>query len=415
MLIAGEPSGDLLAAELIQTLRATLLQRDASPSLDDQPLCASLGPRFFGAGGPRMAEAGMELAVDLTQHAVVGLVEVLKQYRKFRQLFRQLLELAWTRQPDAVIFVDFSGFNRRFAHAVRARLRAQRGRFNNWTPKLIQYVSPQVWASRESRVHSMACDLDLLLSIFAFEKDWYALRAPSLRVEFVGHPMLDRYGNAERGMRNAEPSDLAPSALRPPPSSTPLVLLLPGSRPAELSRHLPVMIGASRRMQAHRPLEFRVVVPNETLARHAREAVASPPSIEVQVGGLDGCLRHAQLALASTGTVTLECAHFGVPTVALYITSWVNFHIAKRLVRVGFLAMPNLLAGEAVFPEFIQHAATAENLAREALDLLDNAGRREGIRRKLAKIIATLGGPGASQRAARAVAGLLDEPMVLWR
>lgn len=408
MFIAGEPSGDLLAAELIQALRAMLLRRDASPSSDLLPLRASLEPRFFGAGGPRMAEAGMELAVDLTQHAVVGVVEVLKNYRKFRRLFHQLLELACTRQPDAIIFVDFSGFNRRFAHAVRARLRAQRGRFNNWTPKLVQYVSPQVWASRESRVHSMACDLDLLLSIFPFEKDWYALRAPDLRVEFVGHPMLDRYGNAESQKPHAASTARSPSP-------TPLVLLLPGSRPAELSRHLPVMIGAARRMQAHRPLEFRVVVPSETLARHARAEMASQPSIEVQVGGLDGCLQRAQLALASTGTVTLECAYFGVPTVALYMTSWGNYHIAKRLVRVGFLAMPNLLAGEAVFPEFIQHAATAENLAREALDLLDNADRCEGIRRKLAKIIATLGGPGASQRAARVIAELLDDRVVLWR
>ena len=415
MFIAGEPSGDLLAAELIQALGATLLQRDASPSSDLLPLRTSLGPRFFGAGGPRMAEAGMELAVDLTQHAVVGVVEVLKNYRKFRRLFHQLLELACTRQPDAIIFVDFSGFNRRFAHAVRARLRRERGRFNNWTPKLVQYVSPQVWASRESRVHSMERDLDLLLSIFPFEKDWYALRAPDLHVEFVGHPILDRYGNAERGMWSAEPSDPSPSAIRHPPASTPLVLLLPGSRPAELSRHLPVMIGAACRMQTHRPLEFRVVVPSETLARHARDVVAAQPSISVEVGGLDGCLRHAQLAVASTGTVTLECAYFGVPTVALYMTSWGNYQIAKRLVRVGFIAMPNLLAGEAVFPEFIQHAATAENLAREALDLLDNADRRAEIQRKLARIITSLGGPGASQRAARFIADLLDDRVVLWR
>jgi lipid-A-disaccharide synthase len=396
MFIAGEPSGDLLAAELIQALRATLLQRDATPGPDLLPLRASLGPRFFGAGGPRMAEAGLELVVDLTQHSVVGLVEVLRHYLKFRRLFHQLLDLACARQPDAIVFVDFSGFNRRFAHALRARLRARRGWFNNWTPKLVQFVSPQVWASRAARARFMARDLDLLLSIFPFEQDWYALRAPGLRVEFVGHPLLDRYGNAACGMRHAE-------------SSTPLVLLLPGSRPAELRRHLPVLVGAAGRMQAQRPLEFRVVVPGEALARQAREALASQPSMSVQVGGLAGCLQRAELALASTGTVTLECARFGVPTVALYITSWLNYQIAKRLIRVAFLAMPNLLAGEAVYPEFIQHAATPENLAREALDLLDRAGRREEIRRKLAKIIATLGGPGASRRAARVIAGLLDE------
>ena len=179
MVIAGEPSGDLLAAELVKALRADLAGGAAVPTADFQPLHASLAPKFFGAGGPRMAEAGVELALDLTAHAVVGLIEVLKNYMKFRRFLHQLLQLAIDQQPDAVICVDFSGFNRRFGHALKEYVRARQGPFANWNPRLIQYVSPQVWASRESRARKMALDFDLLLSIFPFEKDWYATHARS--------------------------------------------------------------------------------------------------------------------------------------------------------------------------------------------------------------------------------------------
>ena len=172
MLIAGEASGDLLAAELVSALHQQL--PDA---------------KFFGAGGAKMSAAGVELAFDLTQHSVVGFSDVLKNYFKFRQLFNQLLALAIERKPDVVIGVDFGGFNLRFGHAIKKYARSHPG---SWNPKIVQFVSPQVWASRPGRANRLAADYDLLLSIFPFEKDWYARRVPKLRVEFVGHPMLDR-------------------------------------------------------------------------------------------------------------------------------------------------------------------------------------------------------------------------------
>jgi lipid-A-disaccharide synthase len=396
MFIAGEASGDGLAAELVQALRVALLRLESRLSKDVQPLYTSLEPQFFGAGGRRMAEAGVALAFDMTSHAVVGLVEVLKNYAKFKRLFNQLLQLAIVRQPDAIILVDFSGFNRRFAHAIKQYVRARRGSFNNWDPKLIQYVSPQVWASRESRVHQLARDLDLLLTIFPFEKEWYALRAPTLRVEFVGHPLCDRFKDVSRPLSDSAPNN---------PGAPQLVLLLPGSRAGELRRHLPVMIEAARRMETSRSLEFRMVLPAETLVEQARSFV--PAKFNIQIGHLADSLRQADLAIASTGTVTMECAYFGVPTVALYKTSWSTYQIGKHLIRVNFLAMPNLLAGEPIYPEFIQHAATAENIAHAAIDLLDNTARRSAIKAKLAKVIASLGGPGANQRATRAIMQLL--------
>ena len=377
MVIAGEPSGDLLAAELVRALAA-------AP--------AGAGAKFIGAGGPRMAEAGVELAFDMTQHAVVGLWEVLKNYFKFRRLFNQLLELAVERRPDAVICVDFSGFNRRFAAALRERQQS----IPDWKLRVVQYVSPQVWASRPARVRTMERDLDLLLSIFPFEKAWYAEHAPKLRVEFVGHPMMGRYQRAEGRGQRAEVE-----------GAMPLVLLLPGSREGELRRHLPVMQEALGKIRQRMPVKVMMVLPGERLRSTAQEILGVAPDIEMQIGDLAGALAQATVALASTGTVTMECACFGVPTVTLYKTSWLTYEIGRRIVRVTSLTMPNLLAGEAVFPEFIQDEATGGNLARAALELLEQPARRESMRGQLRKVIETLGPPGAAKRAAEAVAGLL--------
>lgn len=401
MVIAGEASGDTLAAELVRSLREELACFQSRPTTDTQPLFTSLEPRFYGAGGPRMAAAGVELAEDMTAHSVFGLVDVMRKYTHFRRLMRKLVRLAIQRQPDVIVCVDFSGFNRRFARAVKDHVRARAGTFDNWNPKIVQFVSPQVWASRPGRAQAMARDFDLVLSIFPFEKAWYAERVPCLKVEFVGHPMLDRYTKTEIGVAcRAEQTAFASS-------NAAQIVLLPGSRRREIQRHLPVMAEAAKRILAARAARFRVVLPNDALADSARAMVQAIPEVQVQIGGLAESLAQADVALASSGTVTMECAYFNVPTVVLYKLSWPEYQVGKRIVRVKFIAMPNLLANEAVFPEFIQHAATAENLANAALELLGDGARRGRVRAKLREIIGLLGQPGASRRAAREVVGLL--------
>ena len=387
MLIAGENSGDVLAAELVAELRAAL-QRQQTYSTDVQPLRSSLAPRFFGAGGPRMAAAGVELAIDLTQHSMVG-IPGLKDFLKFRRFRDELFQLAMERQPHAIICVDFNLFNLRFAACVKQHVRARQGTFNNWNPKVIKYISPQVWASRENRAYQMARDFDLLLSIFPFEKDWYATRVPRLPVEFVGHPMMDRY------------QGFVPDA--PIADAAPLIVLLPGSRSKELKRHLPPMLGALKIIQATVPnLRARMILPTPALMELAAQ-FSPPASLEVRCGGLSESLAMADVAIASTGTVTMECAYFGVPAVTLYKASAIEFEIGKRIVKVKSLTMPNLLAGEPVFPEFIQNAATPDNLAGAALELLRDPARREQVRARLKQVVASLGGPGASRRAAEAI------------
>ena len=394
MIIAGEASGDIWAADLVRGLHQEFANAKPILTTDLQPLRTTLEPRFFGAGGPRMAEAGVELAFDMTKHAVIGLFDVIKNYFTFRRLFRQLFRLALDRQPDVIICVDFGGFNRRFAHAIRQFVRQRTGWFHDWKPKIVQYVSPQVWASRESRAFQIAQDYDLVLSIFPFEKDWYAKRVPRLPVVFVGHPILDRYGKRDGPARTS--------------TSAQSILFLPGSRAGELSRHVPVMLDAWAILRRVIPdLNARMVLPSEALVAQAKE-FALPESIKVQCGGLAEALTQTDVAVAKSGTVTLECAHFRVPTVALYKTFWGNFVIGKNIAKVNYLTMPNLLAGEEIFPEFIQHAAEGDTIAQATLELLRDDSRRAKVKARLSEIIASLGEPGANVRAAKAIMNLLN-------
>jgi lipid-A-disaccharide synthase len=390
MLIAGEASGDLLAAELVSALLA------APKRSEDGRV-----PQFFGAGGARMAAAGVELAFDLTQHSVIGISDVLKNYFKFRRLFNQLLALAIERKPDVVIGVDYGGFNLRFGHAVKEYIRENP--FANWNPKIIQFVSPQVWASRPGRVNLLAADYDLLLSIFPFEKDWYTKRVPKLRVEFVGHPMVERFNSEGRVPRAPIPENSGARRARPSE-----ILLLPGSRADELRRHLPPMLGALKLIREKLPsAKAKMVLPDEALKQLAGKLSVLPPDMEIQTGNLPQALAQADVAIASTGTVTMECAFFGVPTVTLYKTSWSTYQIGKRIVKVKWLTMPNILADEEIFPEFVQNAATPENIAAAAMELLQNEPCRIQIKKRLAQVVSSLGGPGAHTRAAAAILSLL--------
>jgi lipid-A-disaccharide synthase len=315
--------------------------------------------------------------------------------------------------------VDYGGFNLRFGHAIKEYIR--NNPFAKWNPKIIQFVSPQVWASRPGRAKLLEADYDLLLSIFPFEKDWYARRAPKLRVEFVGHPMIGRFTNDDLRLMSQEPEtgrsrgDEAQTGRifeTPHVVSCKNILLLPGSRTSELKRHLPPMLDALRLIQEKLPgAKAKMVLPNPVLKELADKLSAFQPNVEIQIGHLPEALALADVAIASTGTVTMECAFFGVPTVTLYKTSWSTYQIGRFIVNVKWLTMPNILADEIIFPEFIQNDATPENLAGAALELLQNEPARSQIKSQLAKIVSSLGEPGASRRAAAAILSLFQEKL----
>ena len=368
MFMVGETSGDTLAVELLEAMQASGLEVEA-----------------FGAGGPKMKAAGVDLEIDLSEHAVIGIWEAVRNYGKFKGFFDRLLKLALEQKPDAVVCIDNPGFNLRFIRALR---KATAG--GDWRPNIVYYISPQLWAWHESRVHQIAEDVDQLLSIFPFEKAWYAERAPELPVDFVGHPLTDRYPDLE--FRDPK-SQQRPRKL----------LLLPGSRAKEVSRHLPVMAAAAAEIDA----EPMIVFANESLAAQAKLLVPSVADWDLRIGRLHEALGEADVAIASSGTVTLECAWFRVPTVVLYKTSWITYLLGRLFVKVKHIAMPNVLAGREVFPEFIQRDANDANLAREANRFLDDAAQRVELREELDVIADSLGRKGAAMRAAESIGRLL--------
>lgn len=377
MVITGEASGDALASELVTALRAR----------------SSVPLKFFGVGGAQVRDAGVETIFDFSQNAVWGL-EALKRINEYKARLQQLAELAVERKPDAVICVDFGGFNSRLAAAIKERAAG-----GAWQPKIVQFVSPQVWASRPWRAKKLARNVDLLLTIFPFEKAWYAQRVPQLRVEFAGHPMVDRYSRhaaAERFVADASPGP------------NPRLVILPGSRPSELQRHLPVLNAALAKIRADKTGVRTTMILGESLVARARE-IGLPDNVEVRSSGLAETLANADVAIAKSGTITLECGFFGVPTIAMYKTSWATYTLAKRVATVKWIAMPNLLANEEVFPEFVQGAATAENIARATLEFLNDSARRKWVKGKLKEIVSSLGEPGASGRAAEMILQLVGD------
>lgn len=386
LMIAGEASGDTLGAELIDAIR----RQPGGDEID-----------FIGAGGPKMEAAALRPEFDLSEHAVVGIWEVLKNYFKFRRLFRHLFELATRREPDAIVLIDYPGFNLRFAKAIRRHNSQGDGAFREWQPKIVCYVSPQLWAWKEGRVHAIARNIDLMLSIFPFEKEWYAERVPAFAVEFVGHPLVDRFPLAKPDEKSMP---LDPDLF----TEQPTVLLLPGSRRREIDKHLPVMLEAAVIFSEKIKTRLRMVLPSDEMLALARRHIPTGIEIDLQVGGLAKALGQASIAIASSGTVTMECAWFRVPTVVLYKTSPLTHALGRALLKVPHLAMPNLLAGEELFPEFIQSAANADNLAEASLRLLRDKAERTRILNGLDQVAAQLGEPGAATRAAQAVLGTLD-------
>ncbi len=374
MMLAGETSGDGLAAGLVDALK-----RQAGEGF---------ALEFFGAGGDRMREAGVHILEDLTKRTVFGLSEVVSQYFWFKQIFQRLLDEAFERRPDLIILTDYAGFNLRFAEAVRKRLKRNQKSYPDWQPKILYYVSPQVWASRAFRVFALSRSVDCILSLFPFEKSWYALRAPKLRVEFVGDPMADRYRNLFKSTEDFQ-------------EDRPQVLLLPGSRKQELRRHIPIMEEAVRRIHQAFPCRFVMILSDQDQLEFANGLLPEKHSIELKVGTLSETLSNSVLTLACSGTVTRECGYHGVPTIVFYRVAWLTYWIARTIIKVKYIAMPNLLLNRLVYPEFIQSQAKPELIADKAIQFLQHPVLRQDARRTLGKLMDAMGEPGAFDRAAQ--------------
>jgi len=360
--VAGEASADNHGAALMTSLRA--LQPDI---------------RFIGRGGPQMKSiAGAEFQNWIDKSGVLGLWEVIKQYGYFRKQFRQALDEIERARPDAVVLIDYPGFNLRLARAISKR---------RSHPHIIYYISPQVWAWNRGRIKKMARWLDLMLCIFPFEAELY--NKSGLRTVFVGHPMIERLGEKKIQV------DRDPT----------LVGLFPGSRAREVRKIFPVLIETARKLCESTPgLRFEVAAASEALARLMKTMLtAEDRHIAIKVGQTAEIMQRVFVGIVASGSATLEAAYFRMPFALVYKVAWPTYFVGRRLVKVKYLGMPNVLADKEVVPEFIQHRAQAAEIARAVGQLIDNSHTRQTMIWEFDKIAAQLGGAGASERAAREI------------
>ncbi len=364
LVVAGETSGDHHAANLIRELRGRV------------------NVRVRGVAGPRMRAEGVEAIVPQEQLAVLGFSGIVAKLPLLLDTRRRLVAELEAFRPDAVLLVDYPGFNLRLGPQLHRR-----------GARVIQYVAPQVWAWHPERAAQMAAWVDRLLVVFPFEEPIF--RDAGCEVRFVGHPLLDDLEpEVDAATLRAE---LGVAADRP------LLGLLPGSRPQELAMHADVLVESARRVLAARP----DVVPVLAMAPgldEGRLPAGARDVVRVVRGRTRAVQAAATVCAVASGTATLETALFGTPLVVIYRTGWLNAFLARRLVKIPRIGLPNIVAGHEVAPELLQEALTPDALSKQLLAWLADPAALAARREALAVVRERLGGPGASARAAAAVA-----------
>jgi len=364
-IVAGEESGDARGAALMREIHKL------EPTVT-----------FFGAGGPQMQALAEEPFDNWIHEAgVLGLWDVLRQYPYFRKKFSALRTAILAAKPQVVLFVDYPGFNLRMAAALRPVLPES---------KLIQYVSPQVWAWNRRRIPKMARILDRMICIFPFEESLF--ENSGLKTTFVGHPLVE---------------ELEPlSTMYAKPERDPLLLgLFPGSRNREVHRLFPVLLETINKVQASRPeVRYAVAAAGREQAEWM-EARANEAGIKcsILVGQTRQLMQTAAAGLVCSGTASLEAALLGLPYALIYRVNWLTYQVGRRLVKIPYLGIVNVLANQPVVREFIQDDCNAFALADESLRLLNSEEARTNLSQSLHRVVSQLGGGGASRSAAEVI------------
>lgn len=377
MLVAAEASGDALGAGLARALRARLGQ----------------GVSFVGIGGPRMAAEGVVSPFDIAELSILGWIEGLRAYRTVRRRVAETAALAAREQPDAVVLIDSWGFTIRVAEAIRAA---------RPDVPLIKYVGPQVWASRPGRARTLARAVDHLLALYSFDAPWF--EREGLPTTVVGSSALHVDMGGADGAAFRARRGVTPDAK--------LLLILPGSRPAEIARMTPVYEATVKRLKTQDPgLEVAVVAAGTVSKDVVGRVSAWPFRVHVvdEAEKYDA-MRAATAALATSGTVSTELALAGAPMVIAYKIGGVSYQLMKRLVTAEHITLFNIAAGERIAPEFIQGEASAENLAAAVGRLLNDpeAAADQARRQTAALDLMGRGGPDPSTLAAEAVLRVIE-------
>lgn len=363
LMVAGEASGDLHGARLLQELRS--LRSDIEP---------------FGLGGDELRAAGLDCVADSSEISVVGITEAFKILRRARQIFAGLLSEVDRRRAAAAVLIDFPDFNLRLAKALR-----QRG------VQVFYYISPQVWAWRRGRVKTIARLVDQMLVVFPFEVDFY--RRHGVEATHVGHPLVDEVPQLphvwDRELEEGEPYHVS---------------LLPGSRKSEVEVLLPILLGAAELLAAELPARFSLIRAS-TIPRQAVEEVLARTPLDVRLVSDDRfqTIAESHLALCAAGTATLEVGLLGTPMIVTHRVHLWSYLLGLLLVRLPYASLVNLLLDQPAVPELLQRQARPDRISRQAAELLKNADRRSEMRAALSRLRERIGPPGASRRTAREI------------
>ncbi|MFD2256406.1 lipid-A-disaccharide synthase [Luteolibacter algae] len=368
-VVAGEMSGDAHAAGLLREL--STMHADLE---------------IFGAGGPEMYEvSGGKINNWVEDAAVMGVIEVLKRYGWFKEQFEKMMTEIKTVQPDVLLLVDYPGFNLRFAKSVKEALPQVRQ---------VYYISPQVWAWNKKRIPKMVELLDEMLCLFPFEQPIF--QDAGLKTTHVGHPLVDELAQERCEGKRIEN----------------LIGLFPGSREREIAKLFPMMIETAARLRTWRhDLVFSVPAATPKLAITMRKMIAEANAsdwITLTNGGSHKLMQTAACGIIASGTATLEAATFGLPYCLVYKMAWTTYFLGRMLVKIKYIGLVNILAGEKVVEEFIQADACAQEVGDWVRDLLSNDQKREELMKRLSEVSEKLGDPGTHRRAAERVSDWLN-------
>jgi len=370
-LIAGEASGDLHGANLMHELK----KNDADADF-----------RFWG--GDKMAEAGGELVRHYRNHDFMGLVQVVKNLRKIMGNMAFCKKDIAEFNPDVVIFVDFPGFNLPVANYVKNKLQI----------RTFFYISPTIWAWKESRIKKIKKSVDRMFVILPFEKDFYEKRH-NHHVDFCGHPLLDQI--AQTDFSSSETEFIASNKLE----SKPIIAVLPGSRTAEIDENLKCMQSVAPFFEGYQFVIGGMSRFDESFYR----SKITVPNVSVVFNQTYQLLKHAKAAVVVSGTATLETALIGTPEILVYKTSPITWGIGSLFVKLKYLGLPNLIMDDSIIPELLQKEMNPENLRKTLESILFDADVRGKMLADFDALRAKLGGAGASKRVAEKMWAYLKE------
>jgi len=376
MVVAGEASGDMHAAKVIEELK------ELNSELE-----------FFGMGGQQMAEAGVDILYDPTELSVIGFWESLKHIGLMYKILNKLERAIKDREPDVVLLVDFSGFNLKMAKRT-AKLDVP----------TVNYFAPSAWVWGTWRAKKMAKYGVKIASVFPMEEEVY--REVGADVEFVGHPLVDMVSTELAPAEFKEKFNLA-TAQR-------TIGLLPGSRQQEIDSLLEPMLGAAELIAAQYPdSQFLLPVADTISEGEIADIVAGYDlNIKLIPSHSYEVMEAADLLLSTSGTATLEAAFFATPMVIIYKTSWLSYAVGKLVIKIPYIGLPNIIAEEKIVPELLQGAANSQEIAEQALNILDNPAYQQEIETGLKQVKEKLGTSGAVQRVAKLVlktGGMMNE------